>query len=102
MLELRPICENCNKDLHPDSIEAMICSYECTFCKSCVKSILSNVCPNCGGGFCGRPIRPSNNWKNNNCLINDPAIEARILKPVSKEQHSIFARLLRTIAPQDR
>jgi hypothetical protein len=59
MLELRPTCENCNKALPADSIEARICSYECTFCATCVDSILENVCPNCGGGFVPRPIRPS-------------------------------------------
>ena len=48
MLQLRPACENCNKPLPPSSIEARICSYECTFCASCVDAILSNVCPNCG------------------------------------------------------
>jgi hypothetical protein len=59
MLELRATCENCNKALPADSIEARICSYECTFCATCVDSILENVCPNCGGGFVPRPIRPS-------------------------------------------
>jgi uncharacterized protein len=61
MLELRPICEHCTKPLPPNSTEAMICSFECTFCKSCVDDILSNVCPNCGGGFSARPHRPSHN-----------------------------------------
>ncbi len=59
MLELRPNCECCDKDLPPNSGEAYICSYECTSCKDCVDNILSNVCPNCGGGFFQRPIRPS-------------------------------------------
>jgi hypothetical protein len=58
MLEIKPICENCAKPLPPDSIDAMICSFECTFCKDCVDNILKNVCPNCGGGFEKRPIRP--------------------------------------------
>lgn len=58
MLELRPCCENCGKDLPNDSTEAMICTYECTFCCGCVENILENVCPNCGGGFEKRPIRP--------------------------------------------
>ncbi len=57
MLELRPTSENCNKLLPHDSLEAMICSFECTYCKSCVEEVLENVCPNCGGGFCERPIR---------------------------------------------
>jgi len=58
MLELRPTCENCNKPLPAGSNEAMICSYECTFCADCVDSVLMGVCPNCGGGFVNRPIRP--------------------------------------------
>ncbi len=58
MLELRPICENCAKPLPPNSTEAMICTYECTFCSDCVANILHNVCPNCNGGnFSPRPIR---------------------------------------------
>ena len=58
MLEIRPTCENCNKPLPYDSQEAMICTFECTFCKNCVETILHQVCPNCGGGFEKRPIRP--------------------------------------------
>ena len=50
MLELRPICENCGKDMAPSSLESMICSFECTFCRTCVETVLENVCPNCGGG----------------------------------------------------
>jgi hypothetical protein len=48
MLELRPTCEHCNKPLPPDSLEARICTYECTFCAACVESVLGNVCPNWG------------------------------------------------------
>lgn len=58
MLELRPNCEHCDKDLPPNSTDARICSYECTYCARCVDTILKNVCPNCGGGFEKRPIRP--------------------------------------------
>lgn len=68
MLELRPTCENCNKALAPDSLEARICTYECTFCATCVDNVLENICPNCGGGFVPRPIRPSKNWKGDNYL----------------------------------
>ncbi|HTP81537.1 MAG TPA: DUF1272 domain-containing protein, partial [Alphaproteobacteria bacterium] len=50
MLEIRPTCENCNKPLPPDATDALICSFECTFCKACVDNVLDNVCPNCGGG----------------------------------------------------
>ena len=58
MLEIRQNCENCGKNLPNDSNEAMICTYECTFCAECVGNILENVCPNCGGGFEKRPTRP--------------------------------------------
>jgi len=58
MLELRPVCENCNKKLPNESNDARICTFECTFCKDCVENILHNVCPNCGGGFEKRPSRP--------------------------------------------
>ena len=59
-LELRPNCEFCDKDLPPGATDARICSYECTFCADCVETRLQNVCPNCGGGFAPRPIRPAN------------------------------------------
>ena len=49
MLELRPNCEHCNRALPPASTSAMICSYECTFCRDCVVDVLDDVCPNCGG-----------------------------------------------------
>ena len=58
MLQLRPNCEYCDKDLPPHATDARICSYECTFCAQCVEAVLCNVCPNCGGGFVPRPIRP--------------------------------------------
>jgi len=57
VLEMRPVCEHCTKALLPDSGEAMICAYECTFCSSCVETILKNKCPNCGGTFEKRPIK---------------------------------------------
>ncbi|GAA6174696.1 DUF1272 domain-containing protein [Sulfitobacter pacificus] len=59
MLELRPNCEMCDCDLPPEATNARICSYECTFCASCVDTVLHNVCPNCAGGFVPRPIRPA-------------------------------------------
>jgi len=58
MLEIKPNCESCGIDLPNTSTEAMICSFECTFCYSCVHEKLHNVCPNCGGGFEKRPVRP--------------------------------------------
>ena len=59
MLELRPNCEFCDKNLASDSVEACICTYECTFCRTCVDHVLLNVCPNCGGNLVERPIRPA-------------------------------------------
>lgn len=59
MLELRPVCECCGIELPPASTEAMICSFECTFCRACVEVRLHGACPNCGGGFVPRPIRPA-------------------------------------------
>src|SRR6266849_1446404 len=58
MLEIRPCCECCNKDLPPDSPHARICSFECTFCANCADEILAGRCPNCGGNLVARPIRP--------------------------------------------
>ena len=57
MLEMRPNCECCDKDLTTTSAEVMICSFECTFCKNCVDQHLRGVCPNCGGSFTQRPTR---------------------------------------------
>ncbi|HEY0414022.1 MAG TPA: DUF1272 domain-containing protein [Allosphingosinicella sp.] len=59
MLELRPDCERCGRDLPPESREARICTFECTFCAACVDGALAGVCPNCGGNFEPRPIRPA-------------------------------------------
>ncbi len=58
VLELRPNCECCDKDLPPTAQDAMICTFECTFCRDCVETKLHGVCPNCGGGFMPRPVRP--------------------------------------------
>ena len=102
MLQLRPTCENCNKPLPPASTEARICSYECTFCASCVDAILFNVCPNCGGGFVPRPIRPSKNLKNGNYLGKDPASTAVKHRPVDPASHNQFAMPIKDIPPQQR
>ncbi len=63
MLEMRPTCEQCDKALPPDATDAMICSFECTFCRVCVDGELQGVCPNCGGGFSPRPVRPDAYWR---------------------------------------
>lgn len=74
MLELRPNCERCDADLPPDSTEAMICTFECTFCRPCVENVLDHACPNCGGNFAPRPIRPPR------LLERYPASTTRVLK----------------------
>ena len=102
MLELRPACEHCNKALPPESREARICSYECTFCANCVETVLENVCPNCGGGFVPRPVRPSTNWKDGNCLGKDPASTTVRHRPVDPTLHARFAARIKTIAPHER
>ncbi|MEY3915777.1 MAG: hypothetical protein RLZZ103_1276, partial [Pseudomonadota bacterium] len=48
MLEMRDSCERCTSPLPMDSGDAMICSYECTFCAPCVNGPLNGRCPNCG------------------------------------------------------
>ncbi|HBT69859.1 MAG TPA: DUF1272 domain-containing protein [Agrobacterium sp.] len=73
-LELRPNCECCDRDLAPDSRDAMICSFECTFCVDCATDVLRGACPNCGGELVRRPIRPAAK------LVNNPASTARVLK----------------------
>lgn len=74
MLELRPNCELCDRDLPPDSTEACICTFECTFCTDCVHNRLGGICPNCGGNFQPRPIRPAEK------LVKYPASTKRVLK----------------------
>jgi hypothetical protein len=102
VLELRPTCENCNKPLPPDSLEARICTYECTFCADCVESVLFNVCPNCGGGFVPRPIRPAHNWKGDSYLGKDPASTTVKYRPVDPAAHARFAAEIRDIPPAKR
>lgn len=75
MLELRPNCERCDADLPPESAQARVCSFECTFCLACAEGPLGGVCPSCGGGFQPRPIRPAS------LLARFPASTKRVLKP---------------------
>ncbi len=76
MLELRPNCEACDRDLPPDSGTAMICSFECTFCADCAGERLSGHCPNCGGNLERRPVRPAAS------LAKYPASIKRIVRPI--------------------
>ena len=102
MLELRPTCENCNKPLPPSASDARICSYECTFCAACVETVLENVCPNCGGGFVPRPVRPSRNWKGDNSLGTDPPSTTIRHRPVNRDAHAQLVAALKSIPPRDR
>lgn len=82
MLELRPNCECCNRDLPNESTDARICTFECTFCSVCAETTLHGVCPNCGGELVARPRRPSEK------LGKYPASTKRIYKPEGCEQAS--------------
>ena len=101
-LELRPNCEYCDKDLPPDAPDARICTYECTFCADCVDNVLSNVCPNCGGGFVPRPIRPKTERRPGVCLGRQPASTRRVHLKWDRAEPAAFARLVRDIESKDR
>ena len=102
MLDLRPNCELCDIDLPPESSEAMICTYECTFCVRCVESTLKNVCPNCGGNFCHRPVRPSSEHRKGVSRFNQPASTLRVHSMYSREDIAEFVKPLSNIMPWDR
>ena len=96
MLELRPSCELCDRDLPPESLEAMICSFECTFCAPCVRETLFNVCPNCGGGLFPRPVRPRAR------LSKAPPSTTRVVTPLDAARHAAFLARYRDVAPEKR
>lgn len=75
ILQLRPNCECCDRDLPPATRDTMICSFECTFCAVCAQERLKGACPNCGGELVRRPIRPEGK------LAKNPPSEERVLKP---------------------
>jgi uncharacterized protein len=75
MMILKPNCECCDRDLPPESRQAWICSFECTFCSDCVTAKLGMRCPNCGGEFVRRPVRPTA------ALEKFPASRERVFKP---------------------
>ncbi|MBY0318020.1 MAG: DUF1272 domain-containing protein [Reyranella sp.] len=102
MLELRPSCEHCARALPPASLDARICSYECTFCATCVEVVLGNVCPNCGGGFAARPIRPARNWRGDNYLGKDPAGTTVRHRPVDPVEHARFLAAIGCLQPSRR
>jgi hypothetical protein len=99
MLELRPNCECCNRDLPPSSIDVRICTFECTFCVACAEGVLQNTCPNCGGGLVRRPVRPAKK------LDAYPASAIRVYEPLAgerKEKHAAYVECYRGVDPAKR
>ena len=101
MLILKPNCECCDKDLAPDAPDAMICSFECTFCRTCVDEILNNVCPNCGGGFEARPVRPRTEHRPGVSLTQRPASNERKHLKFTRDDVAAFAERVKNIPPGD-
>jgi hypothetical protein len=101
-LELRPNCEFCDRDLPPASTLARICSYECTFCADCVESRIHNVCPNCGGGFAPRPIRPATEWRPGLSVTKRPASARRVHLSYGPEEIAAHANRIQDIPPEKR
>jgi uncharacterized protein len=101
-LQLRPNCEYCDKDLPPFSPEARICSYECTFCADCVATKLDNVCPNCGGGFVPRPIRPAREWRPGACVTRQPPSDKRMHLKYALDDIAQHVARIRDIPPGER
>ena len=102
MLQLRPNCELCDRDLRPEAAEARICTYECTFCAACVETRLFNVCPNCGGGFVPRPIRPRQEWRPGASVLKQPPSDKRVLTRYSAEEIAAFSARVRDVQPGER
>ena len=102
MLQLRPNCEYCDRDLPPDSPDARICTYECTFCADCVARHLHNVCPNCGGGFERRPIRPKTEWRPGLSLAHRPASTVRVHLSYPPDDIAALSARVRGIPPGER
>ncbi len=102
MLILKPNCECCDKDLPAASTEAMICSYECTFCRQCVEEVLLDVCPNCGGGFVPRPIRPAVARRPGTSVKYQPPSTQRVNTKYSIDELKDFAAAVKDIEPAHR
>jgi hypothetical protein len=96
MLELRPTCENCSAALPPSSTMAYICSHECTFCEQCAMDLFQNVCPNCGGGFERRPVRPKES------LARFSSGTKETHKPADMKSHAKLSQKYKNIPPEQR
>ncbi|WP_428032672.1 DUF1272 domain-containing protein [Ancylobacter sp.] len=82
MLELRPNCECCNRALPPETREALICSFECTFCADCAGDVLGGICPNCSGELVRRPVRPLT------ALARNPASTVQVFNPECRSRRA--------------
>lgn len=104
MLELRPNCELCDRDLPPESADARICSYECTYCADCVETVLHNVCPACGGNLTPRPVRPRQAWRagKNLGLLHHPASVIRQHSPFPADDIAAHCARIRLLPPDQR
>jgi Uncharacterized protein conserved in bacteria len=102
MLELRPNCECCDKDLPPDAEDARICTYECTFCAVCVETVLHDVCPNCGGNFVPRPIRPATARRPGVGLPHQPASTKRVHLKHDRAEVEAFVAQMKDLPPETR
>ena len=100
-LDLRPNCEYCDKDLPANAADARICTYECTFCADCVERVLTNVCPNCGGGFVRRPIRPAREWRPGLSLAKRPASTKRVHLSYAPDEIAVFVRQIAANPPRE-
>jgi len=101
-LVLRPNCEFCDRDLPPESPDARICTFECTFCADCVETHLHNVCPNCGGGFEKRPIRPAREWRPGLSRFTKPPSTQRVHAKFTPEEIAEFSARICGIPPEQR
>ena len=96
MLEIRPNCEHCGKELPNTSTEAMICSFECTYCAECAIELFENVCPSCGGNFVPRPIRPAK-------MVEKHTVSSkRIYAPKDLMEVQKLTQKFKNIPPQER
>ena len=102
MLELRPTCEHCDRALPPASDRRAHLLVRVHVLRDLRREVLRNVCPNCGGGFVARPIRPARNWKGGNYLGKDPASTVRKHRPVDPVAHARFAAAIGALPPEQR
>jgi hypothetical protein len=100
-LEMRAVCERCGTALSADG-PARICSFECTFCAACVEGVLLGTCPNCGGGFVPRPIRPANEWRPGLSVAKRPPSDKRVHLSYSHDNIAEQSAKLRSIPPEKR